>query len=126
MHTNEQIDPALFRDSERTAHDRIASSYQAFCVPITANAAMQLLDAVRASVGMHLLDVATGRGVIRRTQPARELASQGSLVVCAFGMGHFPRRTIAMRECSRVLTPGGQFAVAWWDVPDRNAFSVSS
>ena len=64
MHTNEQIDPALFRDSERTAHDRIASSYQAFCVPITANAAMQLLDAVRASVGMRLPDVATGRGVI--------------------------------------------------------------
>jgi len=125
MHTNEQIDPALFRDSERTAHDRIASSYQAFCVPITANAAMQLLDAAARALACACLMSRPAGESLRRTQPARELASQASLVVCAFGMGHFPRRTISMRECSRVLTPGGRFAVAWWDVPDRNAFRVS-
>jgi len=59
-----EIDPVLFREFERAAHDRIASSYEAFFVPITANAAIPLLDAVHASGGTRLLDVATGPGVV--------------------------------------------------------------
>jgi SAM-dependent methyltransferase len=150
-----EIDPVLFSEFERAAHDRIASSYEAFFVPITANAAMPLLDAVQASAGTRLLDIATGPGVVA-AQAARRGArvtgidisprmvalaerispdctfleadvaslpfepSSFDAVVCAFGIGHFPSATIAMRESGRVLTPGGRLAVAWWDLPDRN------
>jgi len=41
-------------------------------------------------------------------------------VVCAFGLGHFPRAEAALAECARVLVPGGRIALAWWDVPARN------
>jgi len=41
-------------------------------------------------------------------------------VVCAFGIGHFPRAEHAVAECARVLTSSGQMAFAWWDVPARN------
>jgi len=150
-----EIDPALFREFERAAHDRIASSYHAFFAPITANAAMPLLDAVQATVGTRLLDVATGPGVLAAHADRRGarvtgidissemvalaaritpdctfvVADVSSLpfapssfdaVVCAFGIGHFPSATVAMRECVRVLTPGGRLAVTWWDVPERN------
>ncbi len=150
-----EIDPVLFREFERAAHDRIASSYEAFFAPITANAAMPLLDAVRASVGTRLLDVATGPGVVAAHAARRGAIVTGvdisprmvalaarvrpdctfleadvaslpfapssfDAVVCAFGIGHFPNATIAMRECGRVLTPGGRLAVAWWDLPERN------
>jgi SAM-dependent methyltransferase len=152
-----EIDPARFRDFERTAHDRIASSYQAFFAPITANAATPLLDAVHASAGTRLLDVATGPGVVAAHAACRGARVTGidispqmvvlakrispdctfleadvaslpfepstfDAVVCAFGIGHFPDVIIAMRECARVLTPGGTLAVAWWDLPDRNRF----
>ena len=59
-----EIEAVLFREFERAAHDRIASSYEAFFVPITANAATPLLDAVQASAGTRLLDIATGPGVV--------------------------------------------------------------
>jgi SAM-dependent methyltransferase len=150
-----EIDPVLFREFERAAHDRIASSYEAFFVPITTNAARPLLDAVHASVGTRLLDIATGPGVVAAHAARRgarvtgiDISSQmvalaarispGSTfleadvaslpfepssfdaVVCAFGIGHFPSATNAMRECGRVLAPGGRLAVAWWDLPERN------
>src|SRR5947209_8288045 len=60
----DDVDPVLFREFERAAHDRIARSYEAFFVPITANAAIPLLDAVHASAGTRLLDIATGPGVV--------------------------------------------------------------
>ncbi|HEX7054888.1 MAG TPA: methyltransferase domain-containing protein [Burkholderiales bacterium] len=41
-------------------------------------------------------------------------------VVCAFGLGHFPRPERALAECARVLARGGRLAFAWWDVPERN------
>ncbi len=41
-------------------------------------------------------------------------------VVCAFGIGHFPRAEIAVAECERVLVPHGRLSLAWWDVPVRN------
>jgi len=41
-------------------------------------------------------------------------------VVCAFGIGHFPRAEVAVAECARVLGPQGRLAFAWWDAPVRN------
>lgn len=41
-------------------------------------------------------------------------------VVCAFGIGHFPRPEVAVAECVRVLAPGAALALAWWDLPARN------
>lgn len=41
-------------------------------------------------------------------------------VVCAFGIGHFPRAEAAVAECARVLDSGGRLAFAWWDAPVRN------
>jgi SAM-dependent methyltransferase len=149
------VDAARFREFERAAHDRLASSYEAFFAPVTANAATPLLDAVQARVGTHLLDIATGPGVVAaqaqrrgahvtgvdlsprmvalaaRTSPECTFleADVASLpfgpssfdaVVCAFGIGHFPSAPTAMRECARVLAPGGKLAVAWWDLPGRN------
>ncbi|MBR0724153.1 class I SAM-dependent methyltransferase [Bradyrhizobium manausense] len=40
-------------------------------------------------------------------------------VVCAFGLGHFPRPELAVAECVRVLSRGGRVALAWWDDPSR-------
>jgi len=40
-------------------------------------------------------------------------------VVCAFGLGHFPRPELAVAECVRTLTPGGRIAFSWWDDPSR-------
>ncbi len=40
-------------------------------------------------------------------------------VVCAFGLGHFPRPELAVSECVRTLSPGGRIAFAWWDDPSR-------
>ena len=41
-------------------------------------------------------------------------------VVCAFGIGHFPRPGVAVAECERVLGPLGRLSLAWWDLPVRN------
>ena len=40
-------------------------------------------------------------------------------VVCAFGLGHFPRPALAVAECVRTLSPGGRIAFSWWDDPSR-------
>src|SRR5947207_1077685 len=40
-------------------------------------------------------------------------------VVCAFGLGHFPRPERALAECARTLRPGGRIALSWWDSPAR-------
>lgn len=40
-------------------------------------------------------------------------------VVCAFGLGHFPRPEVAVAECVRTLSPGGWIAFSWWDDPSR-------
>jgi SAM-dependent methyltransferase len=40
-------------------------------------------------------------------------------VVCAFGLGHFPRPEAAVAECVRTLLPGGRIAFSWWDDPSR-------
>lgn len=40
-------------------------------------------------------------------------------VVCAFGLGHFPRPEVAVGECVRTLLRGGRVAFSWWDDPSR-------
>ncbi len=40
-------------------------------------------------------------------------------VVCAFGLGQFPRPQAAIDECVRTLLPGGRLAFSWWDDPSR-------
>jgi SAM-dependent methyltransferase len=40
-------------------------------------------------------------------------------IVCAFGLGHFPRPEVAVAECVRTLLPGGRIAFSWWDDPSR-------
>lgn len=40
-------------------------------------------------------------------------------VVCAFGLGHFPRPGVAVTESVRTLLPGGRIAFSWWDDPSR-------
>jgi ubiquinone/menaquinone biosynthesis C-methylase UbiE len=40
-------------------------------------------------------------------------------VVCAFGLGHFPKPELAVAECVRTLSPGGRIAFAWWHDPAR-------
>jgi SAM-dependent methyltransferase len=40
-------------------------------------------------------------------------------VVCAFGLGHFPRPEVAVTECVRTLSPGGRVAFSWWADPSR-------
>ena len=40
-------------------------------------------------------------------------------VVCAFGLGHFPRPEVAVAESVRTLSPGGRIAFSWWDDPSR-------
>jgi len=40
-------------------------------------------------------------------------------VVCAFGLGHFPRPELAVAESVRILLDGGRLAFSWWDDPSR-------
>jgi len=40
-------------------------------------------------------------------------------VVCAFGIGHFPRPEVALAESLRTLAPGGNVAFSWWADPAR-------
>ena len=40
-------------------------------------------------------------------------------IVCAFGLGHFPRPEVAVAESVRTLLPGGRIAFSWWDHPSH-------
>ncbi|MBV9560791.1 MAG: methyltransferase domain-containing protein [Bradyrhizobium sp.] len=41
------------------------------------------------------------------------------VVVCNFGLGHFPWPEAAVAECARTLKVGGRVAFSWWDQPDK-------
>ena len=41
-------------------------------------------------------------------------------IICKFGMMHLPNQPQALKEVFRVLRPGGTFAMATWDAPQRS------
>jgi SAM-dependent methyltransferase len=41
------------------------------------------------------------------------------VIVCNFGLGHFPWPEAAVAECRRTLKAGGRMAFSWWDQPDK-------
>jgi ubiquinone/menaquinone biosynthesis C-methylase UbiE len=57
-------DAQKLREFERQGHDRVAQTYDAFFSPVTALAIEPVLDAVMASPGMRLLDIACGPGAL--------------------------------------------------------------
>jgi len=62
-------------------------------------------------------------GVYYREADVEHLPFAGDVfdaVVCAFGLGHFPRPVVAVAECVRTLLPGGRIAFSWWDDPVRH------
>jgi SAM-dependent methyltransferase len=91
------------------------------------------LSAEAASRGAHPLGIDLSPqmiGLARRLYPAIEFREADvehlpfaddtfDAVVCAFGLGHFPRPEVAVAECVRTLKPGGRIAFSWWDDPSR-------
>jgi SAM-dependent methyltransferase len=90
-------DAERLRAFERRGHDALASSYYEFFTPVTALAIEPLLEAVRLTAGMHLLDVATGPGAVTAAASMR-----GARPV---GIDLSPR----MVELARRLHPGIEF-----------------
>ena len=43
-------------------------------------------------------------------------------VVCQFGLMFVPNKELVMRECYRILSPGGVFLFSVWDSIERNPF----
>lgn len=70
-------DADAFRQFERTAHDRIAMSYQTFFEPVTQHAMAALLETAQVSPGMRVLDVATGPGGVAVRAAARGAVVSG-------------------------------------------------
>jgi SAM-dependent methyltransferase len=64
MTTRQPFDPAPFHAFEQTGWERAAEFYGDAFGPITAQAAEPMIDAVGASPGTRLLDVATGPGFV--------------------------------------------------------------
>jgi SAM-dependent methyltransferase len=64
-------DLSAFHDFEQTGWQRAAEHYGGAFGPLTIQAAGSLLDAVNAAAGTHLLDVATGPGLVAAAAAAR-------------------------------------------------------
>src|SRR6266850_1746726 len=99
------------RAFERKGHDALATSYHAFFAAVTALATDPLLDAVRLYPGIDFREA----DVEHLPFPDDTFDA----VVCAFGLGHFPRPEVAVAESVRTLLPGGHLAFSWWDDPSR-------
>src|SRR4051794_31163858 len=65
------VDADAFRDFERAAHNRLATSYAEFFTPITDLAAGRLLEAANVGPGVRVLDVASGPGSLAAAAAAR-------------------------------------------------------
>jgi SAM-dependent methyltransferase len=70
-------DTDAFLHFERTAHDRIALSYQTFFEPVTHHAIAALLETAQVGAGMRVLDVATGPGGVAVRAAARGAVVSG-------------------------------------------------
>jgi ubiquinone/menaquinone biosynthesis C-methylase UbiE len=91
------------------------------------------LAAAAASRGARPIGVDLSPGMVelaRRSYPAIEFHEADvehlpfsddafDAIVCAFGLGHFPRPERAVAECVRTLSPAGYIAFAWWHDPAR-------
>ncbi|WP_298835177.1 class I SAM-dependent methyltransferase [uncultured Piscinibacter sp.] len=97
---SDDIDRNAFRDFERSAHDRLASTYHAFFAPVTERAAGPLLTKANVGARTQVLDAACGSGVI-----ARHAALLGAIVT---GVDLSPR----MIELAARLNPGCTFREA--------------
>jgi len=94
------VDAKAFREFERAAHSRIASTYHDRFGVVTDRAVAHLLDAARVGTGTRLLDVAAGPGGL-----TREAARRGARVT---GTDISP----AMITLARTLHPGLDFQEA--------------
>lgn len=93
-------DAERLRSFERRVHDAVSAGYYEFFTPVTLLASQPLLDAVGASPGMRLLDVASGPGSV-----AAAALRRGARPV---GVDLSPR----MVELARRLHPGIEFREA--------------
>jgi SAM-dependent methyltransferase len=121
------------RAFERQGHDALAKSYHAFFAAVTALATNPLFDDVHLHPGTRSVGVDLSPRMIelaQRLYPTIEYREADvehlpfpdhtfDAVVCAFGLGHFPRPELAVSECVRTLSPGGRIAFSWWDDPSR-------
>src|SRR3954469_5494763 len=94
------VDADAFRDFERAAHNRLATSYAEFFTPITDLATGRLLEAANVGPGVRVLEVATAPGPV-----AAAAAARGAQPV---GVALAPR----MIELARQLHPEIKFIEA--------------
>src|SRR4051812_31196052 len=94
------VDANAFRDFERAAHNRLATSYAECFTPITSLAIAPLLEAASVGPGVRVLDVASGPG-----SAAAAAAARGAQAV---GVDLAPR----MIELARQLHPEIKFIEA--------------
>src|SRR5712692_2796284 len=93
MHTDMTADPTAFRDFEQAGWQRAAEHYGEAFGALTTQTADALLDAVHATNGTRLLDVATGPGFIAGAAAARAAIVTGldfSPAMIAAARARFP------------------------------------
>lgn len=87
------------------------------------------ITGVDLNEGMLKLARASNPGIEWRQAGATELPFEtGSfdVVLCQQGLQFFPDRTLAMREMTRVLSPGGRIALNTWGKLERQPFHAAA